>query len=193
MKTLQQTFDKNCDGSGTQTFTQVKRDGDVCLYSRTSDKGTVIGYEVFLTHIIKAGSAMKGGGVETEDREAYPGKSAFGRNNAWFVGGVNALERATDRFDKLVKGERPVIKAEEGDDEETSIPVVKVVSATPIKEGLTLPDGPFTQKELAAFNHIDNYKQVYSDLQKMLARGILKHGAKRESTRGKSAQLFVRV
>jgi len=191
MKTLQKTFDKNCDGAGKQTFNQVKRNGDVCLYSRTTKAGTVIGYEVFVTRVIKAGTSMKGGGVETEDREAYPGKSAFG-HWAWSCGGVKGLKAAIQRFDLLVKGELPVIEAE-GDDEETSVEVVKVVSATPIKAGLTLPDGPFTQKELAAFNGIANYKQVYSDLQKMLARGILKHGDKRESTRGKSAQLFVRV
>lgn len=191
MKTLQQTFDKNCDGAGKQTFNQVKRNGDVCLYSRTTKAGTVIGYEVFVTRVIKAGTSMKGGGVETEDREAYPGKSAFG-HWAWSCGGSNGLKAAIQRFDLLVKGELPVIESE-GDDEETSVEVVKVVSATPIKEGLTLPNGPFTQKELAAFNGIANYKQVYSDLQKMLARGILKHGDKRESTRGKSAQLFVRV
>jgi len=142
MKTLQQTFDKNCDGSGTQTFTQVKRDGNVCLYSRTTKEGTISSYEVFVTRVIKAGTAMKGGGTETEDREAYPGKSAFGRW-AWSCGGVKGLECATARFDALVKGQLPVTEAE-GEDEETTIPVVKVVSATPIKEGLTLPDGPFT-------------------------------------------------
>jgi len=191
MKTLQQTFTKNCDNSGTHTFTQAKRDGNVCIYSRTSAKGTLIGFEVFVTHVIKAGTQMKGGGVETEDRESYPGKSAFGRS-AWFIGGIDAQKRALELFNELLAGEQPVTEAE-GEDTEESIPVVKVVSATPIKEGIKLPEGPFTQKELAAFNGIENYKQVYSDLQKMLARGILKHGEKRESTRGKSAQLFVRV
>ena len=55
---------------------------------------------------------------------------------------------------------------------------------------LKLPEKPFTQKELAAFNGIDNYKAVYSDLQKMLSTGVLKVVGEREATRGKPAKLF---
>ena len=92
-------------------------------------------------------------------------------------------------FEQLLKNEKPEITVD--DDEGETVPVVRVVSKAPVKAGLKLPDKPFSQKELAAFNGFDNYKVVYSDLQKMLANGMLKLAGKRESTRGKSAQLFV--
>jgi len=193
MKQLKQTFQKNCDNSGLHTFNQVKREGDVCLYSRTDVKTDfLIGYELFVTHSIKAGTSMRGGGVETEDREAYPGKSAFGKS-AWFLGGKDALTQANTQFETLVKGEKAVVIDTEGDDDTESVPVVRVVSESPIKMGLTLPDKPFTQKQLAAHNNISNYKEVYSDLQKMLSRGILKIVGEQDSPRGKKAKLFGRV
>lgn len=74
-----------------------------------------------------------------------------------------------------------------------TVPVVRVTSAAPVKSGLRFPSGEFSQKELAAFNGFDNYKVVWSDLQKLLAKGVLVKASKREKAegqRGKAAQLF---
>ncbi len=189
MKTLEKTFIKNANQTGKHTFTQLRRDGNVCLYKREKADGTLFGYEVFVTRIVKAND------IQPEDMEQYPGtKTNFGKT-AWFIGGKGDEKRANEKFDALIKGLVTVEEPDEteGSDEGTTIPVVKVVSTTSIKAGLTLPDGAFSQKRLAAFNNIENYKHVYSDLQKMLARGILKHGPKVESARGKKTQLFVRA
>ena len=77
---------------------------------------------------------------------------------------------------------------------ETHVKVARVSSKGRVT--LELPDKPFSQKELAAFNNIANYKEVYSDLQRMLASGMVKvHGFREvsEGTRGKAAKLFVKV
>jgi autonomous glycyl radical cofactor GrcA len=200
MKTLETNFVENADKLGKNNFVQlrkalnVKVDGqlkNMALYRRDTLEGKLVGFEVFTFKVIKEGTPMQGGGTVKEDYEQYPRKSAFG-HTAWFVGGENAEERALTRYESLMTGKIVAVEVE-GEEEEISVPVVRVTSTAPIKEGLKLPEKPFSQKELAAFNGIENYKQVYSDLQKMLARGILKHGEKRESIRGKSAQLFVRV
>ncbi len=185
MKTLEKTFVKNCDKSGDHKFIQVRRDGNVCLYRRETLEGRLIGFEVFTTKVIKAGTPLPGGGAEVEDREPYPGKSSFGRT-AWQISGPDSDKRANERFEALVKGDVKVEEEIEVDSEET-VQVARVVKG---EVTLKLPDHPFTQKELAAFNNIENYKAVYGDLQKMLSTGVLKVSGERESTRGKSAKLF---
>ena len=166
------------------------------MYRRDRVKeGTFHSAEVFKVKVVKAGVGYNTG----DDYEQYPGYADFGRH-AWSISGdeKTAIAAANRKFDALLKNEVPIVEAEiEGETEVSeSVPVVRVVSPTPIKAGLKLPNGEFSQKELAAFNGFDNYKVVYSDLQKMLARGILKLGSKREKAdgvRGKAAQLFVRA
>jgi len=196
MKLLEKTFVMNADKCGNHTFTQLRREGEFAMYRRDRVKeGTFHSAEVFKVKVVKAGVGYNTG----DDYEQYPGYAAFGRH-AWSISGdeKTAIAAANRKFDALLKNEVPIVEAEiEGETEVSeSVPVVRVVSPTPIKAGLKLPNGEFSQKELAAFNGFDNYKVVYSDLQKMLARGILKLGSKREKAdgvRGKAAQLFVRA
>ncbi len=189
MRILQTDFIQNADKSGNNRFIQVRKEKDVALYRRETTEGHLIGFEVFRFKTIQAGAPLPGGGVVEETYESYPGGKAFGRT-AWFCGDE---ERAVARFNELLTGKAAVVEAE-GETEHEAVPVVRVVSTAPIKEGLKLPDGPFTQKELASFNGFDNYKVVYSDLQKMLSKGILKVSEKvHDSTRGKSAKMFERV
>jgi hypothetical protein len=132
---------------------------------------------------------MRGGGVETEDREPYPGKSAFGKT-AWYISGPNAVDRAHELFSKLVKGESAVDEENlEVETEDEVVPVVKVLN-TPMKDGLKFPKGPFTQRELATHNGLENYKVVYSDLMKGLNSGKIRVAGERPAPRGKPARLF---
>lgn len=191
MKLLEKTFVENADGCGNHTFTQLRREGDFAMYRRDRVKeGTFHSAEIFKVKVVKANTGYNKG----DDYEQYPGKTAFGRH-AWSISGEEktAIACGNRKFDKLLKNEVVIELADEPETEmETSVPVVRVVSPTPIKQGLKLPDKPFTQKELASWNNISNYKEVYSDLQKMLARGILKIVGERDSIRGKKAKLFGR-
>lgn len=189
MKTLETNFVKNVDLSGNNRFIQLRKDGNVAMYRRERMDGRVIGFEVFIFKTVTAGSPLPGGGTVQETYESYPGGKAFGRS-AWFIGGVNAEQRANERYNELVKGETVTENDNTEEEETTSLPVVKVSKVRTERTKLKLPSYPFSQKELAAFNGIENYKEVYTDLQRMLADGTLRKGEKRESTRGKAAQLF---
>ena len=59
------------------------------------------------------------------------------------------------------------------------------------KGKLNLPDVPFSQKELAAFNNIADYKHVYGRLHEMVDNGTLvKAGIRDNPGRGKDIQLY---
>ena len=190
MKTLSTDFVQNADKSGKNRFLQIRREKDIAIYRRETIEGSLVGFEVFRFKTIQEGAKLPGGLTVSETYESYPGGKAFGRN-AWFFGGVGCEERATQRFAELVQGKVEVVEPEEVDTEELKlIPVLRVVSSKPVKSGLKFPEGEFSQKELAAFNGFDNYKVVYSDLQKFLTSGVLVKGSQRNSARGKPAQLF---
>ena len=191
MKQLEKTFVKNCDGYGNHTFTQIRREGIIAAYRRNRVKdGTPVGYEVFLIKTVKAGSPLPGGGMVAESYEQYPGAAAFGRH-AWSISwGPSAEARVNRKFEELLKGEIPVVEVE---GEETEIEIIPVIRVGKRKDRrpLNLPDYPFSQKELASLNGIENYKEVYTDLQRMKADGTLVLAGQRENlTRGKDIQLF---
>jgi hypothetical protein len=81
---------------------------------------------------------------------------------------------------------------DEIEETEEIVPVVKIirVSKTPMKDGLKFPKGPFTQRELATHNGLENYKVVYSDLMKGLNSGKIRVFGERPAPRGKPARLF---
>jgi len=188
MKILEKTFVMNADKCGDHTFTQVRRENNVAAYRRNSvATGRFHTFEVFLIKVVKAGAPLPGGGTVAESYEQYPGASAFGRS-AWSMGGEEkaALKVTMKKFDELLKSKSPVVVEETSTEVET-VPVARVAKG---EVTLKIPDQPFTQKELAAFNGIENYKEVYSDLQKMLASKALKIVGQREVTRGKAAKLF---
>ena len=190
MKNLKLTFVKNCDGCGNHTFTQLRREGNIAAYRRNRVKdGRFMGVEVFLIKTVKEGAPLPAGGHITEAYEQYPGASAFGRH-AWSFTGtdVAATKAAMSQFDSLLKGQTPIVEGE--DEEMETVPVIRVSKSSTPRRKLDFPAAPFTQKQLAAHNGIDNYKEVYTDLQRFLADGTLVKGGKRESARGKSAQLF---
>ena len=189
MKLLETEFVKNCDLSGNDRFIQLKKEGNVALYRREHMDGEEKAFEVFQFKTVLEGAGQRGGGTVKESYEQYPGGKAFGKT-AWYISGGNAIERAHEMFDNLVRGKVEVeLEPEEAEETDEVVPVVKV-SKAPMKDGLTFPKGPFTQRELATHNKLENYKVVYSDLMKGLANGKLKVSGERPSIRGKPAKLF---
>ena len=89
------------------TYTQVKRTGDVALFS-VSYKGEdkPMHWEVILVRV-NPGGLMFGKLVDPYER--YPSDAEFGRLGWGFM----SLEAAAARFDKLVKAEAAKLKAEE--------------------------------------------------------------------------------
>jgi hypothetical protein len=177
--------------SGAVTLKQVIRNEKVAVYNRLK-KGHSEGFEVFIIGFALKGAPLPGGGTEAEDRERYPTANTFGRT-AWFVSGPGAEGRAIELFEKLGKGKIQVDTTAEPDSDETETPTLRQPRVARAVVDLNIPEKPFTQKELAAFNKIENYKEVYSDLQRMLNNGTLKVSGTRDSVRGKSAKLFSKV
>ena len=189
MKELDINFVANADKSGDNRFIQIKKEKDVALYRREKRDGSLKGFEVFLFKTIQTGALLPGGNVVQETYQSYPGGKAFGKT-AWYISGENAAERAHEMFDSLVKGKVQVEpETDETEETEEIVPVVQV-STAPMKDGLKFPEGPFTQKMLAAFNGFDNYKVVYSDLMKGLNSGKIRVFGERPAARGKPARLF---
>jgi hypothetical protein len=186
MKTLEQNFVMNADKCGDHTFTQIRREGNICCYrrNRVSDN-RVHSFEVFITRVVKAGSPLPGGGMVAEDYEQYPGKTAFGRT-AW---SILMEQRANTVFNGLLA--KNVIPEPDTAEETELVNIVKVVRPKSDRRAIKFPKGPFTQKDLAAFNGIENYKEVYTDLQRALADGTLKISAQvKEVSRGRAAKMF---
>jgi hypothetical protein len=189
MKTLEQNFVMNADKCGDHTFTQTRREGNICCYRRNKvDDERFHSFEVFIIRVVKAGSPLPGGGSVAEDYEPYPGKSAFGRT-AW---SINTEQRANTVFNGLLSAKHSIPEPDTTTAEETElVNVVKVVRPKSDRRAIKFPKGPFTQKELAAFNSIENYKEVYTDLQRALADGTLKISAQvKEVSRGRAAKMF---
>lgn len=185
------------DGLGAQcavTLKQVTRNEHVAMYHRFNHTGVPEGFEVFLIGKALKGAKLPGGGVEAEDRERYPTANNFG-HTAWFISGSVAEKRAKDLFKELSTTEIPVDTTTETEAEPSELPATSRLRSPRLAKAvvsLNIPEKPFTQKELAAFNNIENYKEVYSDLQRMLADGTLKVAGTRDSARGKAAKLFAK-
>lgn len=190
MKILEKTFVMNADKCGNHTFTQVRREGMICMYRRDRvENKRLHSVEVFITKVVKAGSPLPGGGTVAEDYEQYPGASSFGRT-AWSTA---SIEGGNLIFERLLSKAAPVAGVEvESDETETElVPVVKVSQPKGERRAIRFPEGPFTQKDLAAFNNISNYKEVYTDLQRALANGTLRVAEQvKEVNRGRAAKMF---
>ena len=193
MKKLQETFVMNADKCGNHNFTQIRRENGIALYRRNRvNDNRFHSFEVFIVRIVKAGASLPGGGSVVEDYEQYPGSSTFGRT-AWSISGreENALACANKKFNELLKGAAPVVEIE-GAEPETEIVHVARVSKGEIKFQPPNEGWTGTQKELAAFLGLTNYKEAYTPLQKWLGTGILKVVGERDSARGKKAKIFGR-
>ena len=95
MNTLPDTF----IGRASQknwTFTKVKREGRVAIYSKTTPDISTTYYE---TVVINVHNGYKLGGVQFPPGETYPGDGMFGISG-WCY---NELEKAEQKFTQLLE------------------------------------------------------------------------------------------
>jgi len=167
---LQTEFVMNADESGDHVFTQLKRDGNVCLYRRTKAlDGRKMGFEVFVTKTVKAGAPLPGGGFVEKDYESYPGKSAFGKT-AWFC----CLDYAEERFDKVVKSK------------------VVVAEGPGIEESNDIPEGEFSQVEFATMNCLP-LALGRIVLKGLVDKGLVKENRREQRGPGRATCLFIKA
>jgi len=182
------------------TLKQIKRTPTdaphpAALYERYKKNGVLKGYEVFIVKIVRAGTPQLGGGVVAEDYEVYPRFRSFGKT-AWQP---DSLATAEMYYENLIAGKRPrdvateIEDADDADDEGQTVPVVHVTKVQKPVAELTLPNGEFSTKELAAQNGVD-YSIAYLFLKGALQASTVKPTrAERRASRGKATQLYVKT
>lgn len=189
MNTLPLKFELNADKTGTQTFTQVKRVGDVAMYRRDRKDGTVFGYEVFKVKSRMAGQPLPGGNFEKEDRECYPGSSAFGRT-AW---SMNNEGLAFIYFNNLVKFGR-IKPAKTKDSKLVQKKVGKRGRVTKHTAEIVPLSGNFTLDDL-----VSEYKEpratLYLKLRKLIESGKVREveGVTEKLKRGRAKKVYCKV
>lgn len=168
MKKLEKSFVMNADKVGDNTFTQIKREGQVAIYQRTDMDGEHRSYEVFIIKCRYKGQPLPGGQVEKEDRECYPGAASFGK----IAYDCKTLDRAEERFAELL------VKVKESEDnreeaERTGKPVRK--GRKPSKESKTVavPKGKFTMKFLMGETG-SSQPILYPIVKRWIAEGVVK-------------------
>lgn len=163
---MQTVFITNADSCGDHIFTQLKREGNVALYSRTDcSTNKVVGYEVIIVQTVKAGTVYVKGGKPTEhDTESYPGAKSFGRLG-WAC--VN-LNQAENRFNEVLKEQKP---------------------ETPVE----IPTGEFNIVQFSKVNSLPVNQEAVSLLQEVLRKGTVKLSRVEEKSPGRKIQWFVRV
>jgi hypothetical protein len=164
---MQLVFVTNNDGCGDHVFTQIKRQGNVALYSRIDpENDRIVGYEVFTVKVVKAGTVYAKGATPTANAtESYPGAQSFGRS-AFFC---STLGRANERFAELIKNQQPV-------DEVSDIPT-----------------GEFTLVEFATANCMPPNNVAAGLLQTLLNQKVVKYIKTVEKTPGRKIQWFSKV
>ena len=172
---IQKEFITNADQTGDHIYRQIKRIGDVAIYSRTPvDSNRVFGYEVVLIKTVKAGTIFAKGAKPTEkDYESYPGGKAFGKTG-WFC---TSLKQAESRFSELVKASN----------------VICEVCINPEEETNEIPEGEFTQIDFATMNCLPVKGNVYNILQKLVEKGEIKISRKEQRGPGRPTTLYIKA
>jgi hypothetical protein len=205
MKLLEQTFVKNFDRSGDNTFTQVKTvptpSLNTYIYRRERMDGSFVSYEVFVAKRRYKGDKLPGGLVEAEDRERYPTANDFGFTAKEFKN----LSSAESYFDELV--EKMQVKEDKKNGVEDKAETFEAqVSAkldlTPKIRGrkrkerpaLVYPTGnQWLMKDLLKANEVGwTQSLAYIELQKALKSGIVVEVArvKNDSGRGRAMVVY---
>ena len=183
MKKLEKTFVGNYDRVGNTRFVQVKRTKEVAMYRRENMDGSVRSYEVFLVKTRKKGDALPNGAVEKEDRECYPGTSAFGR----IAYDCKTEDQAETRYDELIERAKDLLEAQE-----ESVKTGKRVKVSRKKKvDVKLPSGKFTMKMLMSEYQLPQ-PTLYLIVKKWIAEakvGVV-DSVRNESGRGKPALVY---
>jgi hypothetical protein len=207
-------FVTNANGSGDQLFTQLKRDGNVCLYRRniTDPKGRknkwkdgmCAGFEVVVIKTVLEGSKLPGGGVVEKTYESYPGAEGFGRRG-WFFP-PNGEESAVVKFNEMVQkaADKALViedDSEDGMDEEpvmmgfVTAKALKVVTPKVVKSApsVVIPEGEFTQAVFARANGLPERGTVYNVLHSQIKGGLVKESRRERLGGGRPTVLYTKV
>jgi len=186
MKKLEKSFVGNYDRVGNTRFVQVKRTNTVAMYRREHMDGQLKSYEVFLVKTRKKGDALPNGAVEKEDRECYPGTSAFGR----IAYDCKTESQAEERYDELIN------RAQElSDAKEESVKTGKKVRPKKQKKvDVVLPKGKFTMKMLVAETGMSQ-PVLYIMLQNLVKQGVVQEveRVRVEGQRGRATVVYSSV
>jgi hypothetical protein len=91
----------------------------------------------------------------------------------------------------FANGITPILPVVELEVVSAAVTVIPSGRVSKTKGTLNFPSVPFSQKDLAAFNGIENYKEVYSRLHAAVDNKTLTLAGMRENkTRGKDTQLY---
>jgi hypothetical protein len=185
MKKLEKTFVGNYDRVGNTRFVQVKRTKEVAMYRRENMDGSVRSYEVFLVKTRKKGDALPNGAVEKEDRECYPGTSAFGR----IAYDCKTEDQAETRYDELIERAKDLLEASE-ESKRTGKKGVRKKKKTEI----ALPTGKFTMKMLVAETGMSQ-PVLYLMLQNLVKQGVVQEveRVRVEGQRGRATVVYSSV
>ncbi len=186
MKKLEKTFVGNYDRVGNTRFVQVKRTKEVAMYRRENMDGSVRSYEVFLVKTRKKGDALPNGAVEKEDRECYPGTSAFGR----IAYDCKTEDQAETRYDELIERAKDLLEAQE-----ESVKTGKRVKVSRKKKvDVKLPSGKFTMKMLVAETGLSQ-PTLYIMLQNLVKQGVVQEveRVRVEGQRGRATVVYSSV
>lgn len=186
MKKLEKTFVGNYDRVGNTRFVQVKRTREVAMYRRENMDGSVRSYEVFLVKTRKKGDALPNGAVEKEDRECYPGTSAFGR----IAYDCKTEDQAETRYEELIERAKDLLEAQE-----ESVKTGKRVKVSRKKKvDVVLPKGKFTMKMLVAETGMSQ-PVLYIMLQNLVKQGVVQEveRVRVEGQRGRATVVYSSV
>jgi hypothetical protein len=163
---MQKVFITNADGCGDHIFTQIKRQGNVAIYSRTNcSTKQIVGYEVIVIKTVKAGTIYAKGGKPTKvATESYPGAQSFGRLAKACV----SLDQANRLFAEMVKNQV-------------------------VEEAVKIPEGEFNVIQFSTANCMPVGNESVELLQNLLRSGKVKLSRVEEKVPGRKIQWFVVV
>lgn len=187
MKDIPEKFVKNFDSVGNNTFTQIRREGNVYMYRRTRMDGTFKSYEVFMAKFIKKGTTLPGGMVEKEDRFQYPGSASFGKT----AYDCRTETDADKRFEELLKKSK---LAQESLEEAKITGKRNKGRRAKTKVEVKLPSGKFTMKMLIANTGLSQ-PVLYLIVKQWLADNRIKVDSlqKTEGQRGRPQVIYTTV
>jgi hypothetical protein len=200
---IQIQFVTNADACGDHIFTQVKRSGNVCLYSRVNlQDSRHMGFEVIVLKQVKAGAPLPGGNVVKADYESYPGAQSFGRTGWSF----SALSGAVWKFNDVVKDQQTKNDLFNfSNDPITTVPVAVTVKAnkgntlmmlatvTVKADNQDIPTGEFTQTQFATANSLPIRGMVYNVIQTLVNKGLIKVSRRVKMGPGRPTCLYIKA
>jgi hypothetical protein len=187
---LQAEFILNTDKCGDNIFRQIKRQGNICLYSRTGlADGRPRGFELFKVKTVKAGASLPGGLKVEADYEQYPSARMFGKSAA-SICGEGSEARALELFTKWAADPAPETKMIDVQTGEVKVRTRKSVNDNVV---YVIPAGEFTQAGFAEANGMELRGRVYGVLQAQVTKGLVKSLGLKKVGKGRPTAFFVKA